>query len=110
MCTYFPLHHVSDIMIFDLNVFQSIMKHRVLKEIYIQLWLSSQDPYHDQVNISEDCEATLLHTLNATYSASVVLKATEFCFLIHQETMVNFTVRQQPNVLFQSIVLSTQSV
>jgi hypothetical protein len=37
----FPLHHVFDIMIFYLNVFQSIMKHRVLKEIYKHLWLSS---------------------------------------------------------------------
>jgi hypothetical protein len=27
----FPLHHVSDIMIFYLNVFQSIVKHRVLR-------------------------------------------------------------------------------
>jgi hypothetical protein len=40
MC-FFPLHHVSDIVIFYLKVFRSIMKHRVLKEIYTQLWLSS---------------------------------------------------------------------
>jgi hypothetical protein len=34
---YFPLHHVSDIMIFYLNVFRSIMKHRVLRELHTTL-------------------------------------------------------------------------
>jgi hypothetical protein len=33
----FPLHHVSDIMVFDLNVFRFIMKHRILKELHIAL-------------------------------------------------------------------------
>jgi hypothetical protein len=73
---YFPLHHVSDIMIFYLNVFRSIMNHWVLKDLYTQLWLSSYNPSHDQVNLSEACEATLLHTFDAIYSTSVVLKAT----------------------------------
>ena len=97
---YFPLHHVSNIIIFYLNVFLSIMKHRVLKDIYTQLWLSSSNPSHDQVNMSEACEATLLRTLNAIYYVSVVLKATELYFLLHQETMENFKVKQQSNVLF----------
>jgi hypothetical protein len=110
MCTYFPLHHVSDIKIFNLNVFRSIMKHWVLKEIYTQLWLSSWDPSHDQVNMSEACEAIFLCTLDDTYFDSVVLKTTEFCFLLHQEIMAIFTVRQQMDVLFWSTVLSAQSV
>ena len=79
----FPLHHISDIRIFHLIVFRSIRKHWVLKELYTQLWLSSYNPSHDQVNLSEACEAILLRTLDAIYSASVVLKATEFCFLLH---------------------------
>jgi hypothetical protein len=33
----FPLHHVSDIMIFYLNVFRSIIKHRFLKELHTTL-------------------------------------------------------------------------
>ena len=33
----FPLHHVSDIMIFYLNVFRSIVKHRVLRELHTTL-------------------------------------------------------------------------
>ena len=33
----FPLHHVSNIMIFYLNVFRYIMEHRVLKELHIAL-------------------------------------------------------------------------
>ena len=33
----FPLHHVSDIVIFYLDVFRSIMKHRVLKELHTAL-------------------------------------------------------------------------
>jgi hypothetical protein len=32
-----PLHHVSDIVIFYLDVFRSIMKHRVLRELYTAL-------------------------------------------------------------------------
>jgi hypothetical protein len=80
---YFSLHHVYDIMIFYLNVFRSIMKHWVFKDLYTQLWLSSWNPSHDQVNLLEDCEATLLRTLDAIYYASVALKATKFCFLLH---------------------------
>ena len=34
---FFHLHHVSDIMIFYLNVFRYIMEHRVLKELHIAL-------------------------------------------------------------------------
>ena len=34
---FFPLHHVSNIMIFYLNVFLFTMKHMILKEIYIAL-------------------------------------------------------------------------
>jgi hypothetical protein len=107
---YFPLHHVFDIMIFYLNLFRSIMEHWVLKFFYTRLSLSSYDPSHDQENLSEACEAIWIHTLDATYSASVVLKATEFCFLMHQETMENFTLRQQSNVLFRSTVVSAQTV
>jgi hypothetical protein len=47
--------------------------------------------------------------LDAIYSASVVLKVTKFCILLYQETMVNFMVEYQSNVLFQSIVLFAQS-
>jgi hypothetical protein len=59
--------------------------------------------------MSEAFEATLLHTLDPIYSASVVLKATEFCFLLYQETMENFTVEKQLDVLFRSTVLFSQS-
>jgi hypothetical protein len=47
--------------------------------------------------------------LDAIHSTSVVLKVTKFCILLHQETIVNFTVEYQPDVLFRSIVLSAQS-
>jgi hypothetical protein len=33
----FPLHHVYDIIIFYLNVFRSIVKHRVLIELHTTL-------------------------------------------------------------------------
>jgi hypothetical protein len=32
-----PLHHVSDIVILDFNVFRSVMKHWVLGELYTTL-------------------------------------------------------------------------
>jgi hypothetical protein len=59
--------------------------------------------------LSEACEATLLRTLDAICSSSVALKVTEFCFLLHQETMANFMIEQQPDVLFWSTILSAQS-
>jgi len=39
----------------------------------------------------------------------MVLKAIELCFLLHQETMVDPKVKQQPDVLFQSSALLAQS-
>jgi hypothetical protein len=33
----FPMHHVSDVMIFYLNVFRSIVKHKVLREHHTNL-------------------------------------------------------------------------
>jgi hypothetical protein len=47
--------------------------------------------------------------LDAIYYVSVVLKAIEFYFLLHQETMENFMEENQPDVLFRSTVLSAQS-
>ena len=44
------------------------------------------------------------------YSASVVLNATDFYFLLHQDTIPNPTLKQYPKVLFMSIELPTQSV
>jgi hypothetical protein len=37
---------------------------------------------------------------NAIYSASVVLKTIEVCFLLHQETIADPKVKQQLEVLF----------
>jgi hypothetical protein len=59
--------------------------------------------------MSKACEATLLHTLDVIFSASMVLKAIEFCFFLHQEPMATFIVEQQSDVLFQSTVLFAQS-
>jgi hypothetical protein len=36
MCL-FPLHNIYDIMIFDFNVFQFIVKHKILREIHTTL-------------------------------------------------------------------------
>jgi hypothetical protein len=55
--------------------------------------------------MSEACEVTLLRTLIAIYSASMVLKVTNFCFLLHQETMEKFMVEHQLDVLFRSTVI-----
>jgi hypothetical protein len=83
----FPLHHVSE---------DKILSQCVL--IYHETQVSQRDSHnsgynhripHDQVNLLEAYEATLFHTLNDIYFASVVLKATELCFLLHQEIMAN---------------------
>jgi len=47
--------------------------------------------------------------LAAMYSASVVLKATDFCFLLIQDIEANAKERQHPEVLFQSSILPAQS-
>jgi hypothetical protein len=39
----FPLHHVSDIMIFYLNVFQSVMKHKVLRELHTTMVITKNN-------------------------------------------------------------------
>jgi hypothetical protein len=49
--------------------------------------------------MSESCEAIWILTFDDIYSTSVILKATEFGFLLHQEIMENFTARQQLDVL-----------
>jgi hypothetical protein len=43
---FFPLHHVSDIMIFYLNMFRSIMKHRVLIELHTALVIINNNRIH----------------------------------------------------------------
>ena len=47
--------------------------------------------------------------LAAIYSASVVLSATYFCFLLHQEVIPDPMLKQYPVVLFRSIELPAQS-
>jgi hypothetical protein len=36
----FPLHDISDIMVFDLNVFRFIVKHKILRELHTTLVIS----------------------------------------------------------------------
>jgi hypothetical protein len=43
---YFPLQYVSNIMIFYFDVFQSIMKHRVLRELHTTLVITSNNGIH----------------------------------------------------------------
>jgi hypothetical protein len=92
-------------------VFRSNKKHWVLKEVYTRLlviiigfisWLSK--------SVRSFCSHMASYIRCYIYSSSVVLKAIEFCFLLHQEIMEKFMVRQQPDVLFSSTVLSSQSV
>jgi hypothetical protein len=47
--------------------------------------------------------------LAAMYSSSTELNATDFCFLLNQETTPDPKLKQQPEVLFLSIVLPAQS-
>ena len=51
-------------------------------------------------------QATMLAT---TYSASIELNATDFCFLLNQETTPNSMLKQQPEVIFQSSTHPAQS-
>ena len=86
------LQHVFDIVILDFNVFRSVMKHRVLRELYTALVITmNSSRIHlmiEQVSqnfLKPYCFTTI--TLNAIYSASAILNATKFCFLLHQETI-----------------------
>ena len=47
--------------------------------------------------------------LAAKYSASDELKATDFCFLLHQEVIPDPMLKQYLEVLFRSTELPTQS-
>ena len=48
-------------------------------------------------------------TLAAIYSASVILSATEVCFLLNQDIIVDPKLKQQPETLFLSTALRAQS-
>ena len=106
----FPLHHISEIRIFHLIVFRSIRKHWVFKELYSRLLVIiigsiSWSSKSIKIFLKPHCFA---HSM-LIYYAFVVLKDTEFCFLLHQETMTNFTVEHQLDVFFRSTVLSARS-
>jgi hypothetical protein len=45
----------------------------------------------------------------AIYSASVELRAIDFCFLLNQEIAPEPRLKQQPDVLFLSTLLPAQS-
>ena len=47
--------------------------------------------------------------LASIYSASVELRATDFCFLLDQEVILDLMLKQYPVVLFRSIELPAQS-
>jgi hypothetical protein len=34
---FFPLHHISDVKVFDLNVFRFIVKQKILEELHTSL-------------------------------------------------------------------------
>ena len=84
-------------------------------ESFTQLWLSQwiiveSIPWPNKYARSLwSHTASRTTTLNAIYSASVVLKATELCFLLHQDTMEDPKVKQQPDVLFRSTALPARS-
>ena len=106
----FPLHLISEIRMFHLIVFRSIRKHWVLKELLLTTFR-----HHHKIHlmVKQICQKLLnphyFAHLMLIYSASMVLNAIEFCFLLHQETMANFKVEHQPDVFFQFTVLSSQS-
>ena len=53
--------------------------------------------------------ASHVAVLVAIYSASTELRATDFCFLLHQDIILDPTLKQYSEVLFRSAELLAQS-
>ena len=53
--------------------------------------------------------ASPISMLAAMYSTSTELRATDFCFLLNQDTTPDPKLKQHPEVLFLSVVLPAQS-
>jgi hypothetical protein len=53
--------------------------------------------------------ASQLAWLASIYSAPAELNATDFCFLLNQDTIVDHKLKQHPKVFFLSIALPSQS-
>ena len=86
-----------------------------LTESLMQLWLSQC------ITVGSKCEpnkptrifliqiASHAAWLTAMYSASIELSATDLCFLLYQETVVDPILKIHPDVLFLSVGLPAQS-
>src|SRR5713226_8338196 len=82
---------------------------------FTQLWLSQYIQIASNWRSNKSDSNFLSHTTSqlaeqaATYSASVVLSATQDCFLLNQEITPDPILKQHPEVLFLSMALPAQS-
>ena len=96
------LHHIPDIVIFDLDMLRLVMETG-FSDNFTQLWLSQYIQVASKWRSNKSDSSFLGHTASqldeqvATYSASVVLSATQDCFLLNQEITPDPILKQHPN-------------
>ena len=86
-----------------------------LAESLMQLWLSQYITVGSKCEPKNPTRIFLIHIashvakLATMYSASIELSATDLCFLLYQETVVDPLLNISPDVLFLSVGLPAQS-
>ena len=96
------LHHIHNIVILDLDM---LSWNTGFSDNSTQLWLSQciQVAFNSRSNKSDSSflshTASQLAKQSVTYFASVVLSATQDCFLLNQEITPDSILKQHPEVL-----------
>jgi hypothetical protein len=101
------LHHISDIMVLDLDMLGLVMKHQVLQQLH-QIQVASNSRSNNPTNIFQSHTSSLLAEHAAIYSASAVLSTTLVFFLLNHEIIADPKLKQHLDVLFRSATLPAQ--
>src|SRR5713226_4913628 len=81
---------------------------------FTQLWLSQYIQVASKWRSNKLDNSFLIHTTSklaeqaTTYSTSVVLSATQYCFLLNQEITPDPILKQHPEVIFLLMALPTK--
>lgn len=106
-----PLHHISNIMVYDINMVGAIMEYGILSQTN-PTWFSQRITVLSNVNPNNSLKSFRNQTasqeamLGAIYSALPVLKDTDFCLLLIQDIEVDPKEKQHPEVLFTVLHIS----
>ena len=109
------LYHIPDKVVPDIIMLGSIVEHGILKQpnptpvITDYHGVVSSTCTNNSLKRFRNQTASQQAILSAMYSATAVLKATDFCFLLIHDIEADPSVKQHPYVLLRSTTLLAQS-